>query len=806
MITLKINNKEVTVKKGSSLLRAARAAGIFIPTLCYDERLTPYGSCRLCMVAERRKPEKLIPSCFTPAKEGMDIVTENPEILKSIKKQLQLILINHPLDCPVCDKAGECQLQKFVIRYGITEVPYKLPARSKQVDRVSSLIERDMNRCILCGRCVRICGELQDRHEIDFIHRGIKTVIGTDGMRPLDCDFCGQCVSTCPVGALTDNIFKNTTRVWKLSRRTTICSHCGMGCEIILNTEDGKIRRVVAPVTATGMQNLCARGRFGWKAYQPENRPVSPSIIINGAVKQIDWPAAIAEAAVKLDRIRRQYGPEAIAVLTGDALTTEEFLAYRTFFYDTLGTGNIGSVTAAGYRDVLEQLFHSQGKSCKIGSVSDIESSDVLLVMGGGAAELHPVLKTVINNFLKKEGKELVVISSWPDYCLERATLPILVNPEYYEKFLHEFYEALDGRTLRSPSDIASYGLCTATLVRLISMIQGNKEITLLTVPGLFAQSDISGRLAGIMHSRLKAVIPLGAACNSRGAVMRAGFATSFMKMSSSPEMSLAGAIWNKIEAGVVRALYILSDDPLASMGNPAMVKRLLGKLDLIILQSPYLTPTAEIAHILLPSATLAEKSGTVIDLWGEEHQLQSALALPAGVKTDADILTQLQKAMEKEAAENDGKVFPAAGNTVPSSNDRAGQTEATDYDKTLYPFIMTAAPSVYGDSVISLNSPELSRIKGGLKIVMNADDWQKLNLAEEDILLISSPFGQAAGRVEVSWNVRPGNVVVMHMKGDLAGLSLLGGSSAAVPVNISGAPSAGTGSFLQQGKKGGGG
>jgi formate dehydrogenase major subunit/NADH-quinone oxidoreductase subunit G len=290
MITLKINNKDVSVKKGISILDAARAAGVFIPTLCHDKRLTPYGACRLCMVAERKKPAKLIPSCFTPTRDGMDIVTDNSDILKSVKMQLQLILINHPLDCPVCDKSGECTLQDLTIRYGITEAPYKLDSRYKPVDRISSLIERDMNRCILCGRCVRICGELQGRHEIDFINRGIKTVIGTDGMRSLNCDFCGQCISTCPVGALTDNIFKHTTRSWKLQKKKTVCSHCGMGCEIVLNTEKGKIRRVTAPFTEEGeLQNLCARGRFGWKAYEPDINNTAPRIRTNGIDQQGDW-------------------------------------------------------------------------------------------------------------------------------------------------------------------------------------------------------------------------------------------------------------------------------------------------------------------------------------------------------------------------------------------------------------------------------------------------------------------------------------------------------------------------------------
>ena len=209
MITLKINDIEVTVPRGSTILEAAERARVFIPTLCHDKRITPYGACRLCVVEDRKKPGSLIPSCFTPARDRMDIVTDTPGILEAVRTQLQLILVNHPLECPVCDKAGECTLQDLVIRYNITEAPFGTDRFARYVDRQSPLIERDMTRCVLCGRCVRICGELQGRDELEFIHRGHKTVVTTDGGRALDCDFCGLCVSTCPVGALNDKLYKD---------------------------------------------------------------------------------------------------------------------------------------------------------------------------------------------------------------------------------------------------------------------------------------------------------------------------------------------------------------------------------------------------------------------------------------------------------------------------------------------------------------------------------------------------------------------------------------------------------------------
>ncbi|PKN77272.1 MAG: hypothetical protein CVU52_01220 [Deltaproteobacteria bacterium HGW-Deltaproteobacteria-10] len=791
MIKLKINNKEVEVKKGSTILAAAKKAGVYIPTLCHDERLTPYGACRLCFVAERKKPARLIPSCFTPARDGMDIVTDNSEILKSIKKQLQLILINHPLDCPVCDKAGECALQDLTIRYGITEAPYNLELRRKPVDRMSSLIERDMNRCILCGRCVRICGELQGRHEIDFINRGIKTYIGTDGMRPLNCDFCGQCISTCPVGALTDNIFKNTTRSWKLQKKNTVCSHCGMGCEISLNTEKGKIRRVTAALTNNGkLQNLCSRGRFGWRAYEPENRPAKPWIMINGVEQQVDWPEALIAAAKQLDLIRRQSGGDAIAAISGDTLTIEEAASYKNFFRDSLGSNTLASVTASGYRNVVQTLIRNQGLSCKIGSLEDIENSDVLLIVGGGAAELHPVLKTIINTFLKKEGRELVVISSWPDFCLERATLPVFINPEHYNKLLLDFLEAMEGRQSDSSSDITHFGLSTTTLAKFISLIRGKQEITLLTAPDMLFSSDVPGRLASVLHDRLKAVIPLGAACNSRGAVLNVGFPSlPFSKAADDPFPSpfISGEeIFRKIEAGTIRALYVLGEDPLENMANPERIKKILGMLDLIIYQSPYRTSISSFAHIHLPSATLPEKSGSIVDLWGVEHILNPAMDTSAGTMTDLDILTILRDALTKCNADNTENIFAPGIKPSASSLDASlNPVENTNFDSTLFPFIMIAVPSVYGDGIVCRQSPELAKIKNGLKIIMNNDDLEKLDLAENDTIAIMSPFGKTSGQVEASFNLRRGNLLIMNVAGNLEALSLFDGRNTAIPANI---------------------
>ncbi|HEU20021.1 MAG TPA: 2Fe-2S iron-sulfur cluster binding domain-containing protein [Deltaproteobacteria bacterium] len=805
MISLIVDGKEVQVERGATILDAARKAGVYIPTLCHDSRITPYGSCRMCVVEDRNRRGRLIPSCFTPARNGMDIITETPEITAARRTQLQLILTNHPLDCPVCDKAGECALQDLVIRYDIAESPYRIPKKDRGVDLVSPLIERNMNRCILCGRCVRICNELQGTHEIDFIHRGMETTIGTDGNRPLDCDFCGQCISTCPVGALTDTMFKDTTRVWKLEQNETACSHCGLACPIVLNTENSEIRRVTPPVSDQGdIGNLCVRGRFGWVSYAPPGRLSTPRITVNGKQQQASWPDAINMAAQSLNRIIDEYGGDACAVLSSDAWTTEEAYAYQKWCRKILGTHTMGSIAAEGYRQIVTILVEQLGETWNKGTLADFENADAIVVIGGGAAELHPVLKPMINSFLKGNEKELVVISSWRDFFIERATLPIEINPELRETFFSALREALLGKTKHHRSDVNDFGIDCSALAQFVSLLHQDKNIFLLIVPYLFGDNEQLGQLAACLSSRVKAILPLGGQFNSRGALFHAGFSPILQPggvpaHGSQRGIAHADELFKAIEDGVIRALYILGDDPLEEYPDPERIKKLLEKLDLLIYQSPYEGAVASMAHIVLPSATVPEKEGSVVSLFGESKNLRSILPMPDGTKSDLRILQELVKAMKHVGTPYREEIIcreltelksdPVAGETASQSQD--AHLEFTWKEETInrksqdYPLTMIPIPSLFGDGMVSRNSPQLNELRNGISILMNPDDFEERSFKKKDMVRITTPFGSARGSVDYSLNVRKGTILTANITGNAEGLSLFREHSRIVPAKL---------------------
>jgi len=267
MVEFTINDKQISVENGTTILNAARMNGIKIPNLCFDKRLRPYGGCRLCVVEVEGMP-RLFAACSTPAAPGWAVKTDTPKLRKVRQTVIELLLVHHPLDCPVCDKAGECDLQDLAYEYGKPEGRFIRHRKEAPPDVRGPLIELTSNRCILCGKCVRICSEHQGRGALGLIGRGFPTVVQPAFGEILECDYCGQCVDVCPTGALLSKPFKFKARAWFLEEKETICPFCGCGCTLTLGVREGKILRSRGKEdVGRNKGNLCGRGRFGFDFY-----------------------------------------------------------------------------------------------------------------------------------------------------------------------------------------------------------------------------------------------------------------------------------------------------------------------------------------------------------------------------------------------------------------------------------------------------------------------------------------------------------------------------------------------------------
>jgi len=346
-----IDGKTREVPEGTTVLEAASMMGIRIPTLCHHPKLTPFGGCRLCIVEIKGIPRP-VTSCTTPVNDGMEVTTSTPNIEGLRKTVLELILSDHPNDCMVCEKAGDCTLQDLAYAYGITENRFTGERRVYAKRDGNPFIERDLEKCIMCGRCVRICDEVQGVNAIDYGYRGFKSKICTSYEKDLDCEFCGQCVAVCPTGALTGKLWSRKGRQRDVKEIDTTCAYCGTGCNLTLHVKDNEIIRVSSKEFKWNEGWLCVKGRFGYSFVNDPNRlkrpllRIAPKHSAPGAqqselFKEVSWDEAYDHIAAKLGGIKAKYGADSLAGLSSARCTNEENYAFQKFIRAGLGTNNV---------------------------------------------------------------------------------------------------------------------------------------------------------------------------------------------------------------------------------------------------------------------------------------------------------------------------------------------------------------------------------------------------------------------------------------------------------------------------------
>lgn len=343
-VQLFINTKPVTVSAGSTVLEAAKQAGIDIPTLCHHPHLSSAGACRLCVV-EVEGARNLPASCALPVTEGMKVYTESPKVVLARQEILRLMIANHPLDCLTCESAGNCKLQDYCYRYGISDTPYAGDVSGRPVLDCNPFIQRDYRKCILCGLCVRACAEIQGNFAVDFAQRGFASQVSSpygEEMEGGGCTFCGHCLDLCPTGALQAKVGKGLGRVWEKQRVKTTCTYCGIGCSMFLEVKGGKVVGVAPDFNGVvNKGHLCVKGRFGWDFIHSEKRLTTPLIRINGELQSASWDDALDLIAAKLASTKIQTGPDSIGFLSSARCTNEENYLTQKLARAVVGTNNI---------------------------------------------------------------------------------------------------------------------------------------------------------------------------------------------------------------------------------------------------------------------------------------------------------------------------------------------------------------------------------------------------------------------------------------------------------------------------------
>jgi len=344
LIDLTINGKEVQVPAGTTVLEAAEGMGLHIPRLCHDPDLSRFGACRLCVV-EIKGMRNLPASCVTAVSPGMEVYSESPVVVEARRTILELLMANHPQDCLTCEKMGECRLADYCYTYGVRKSPYSGARHNYAIEDANPFIVRDLNKCILCGKCVRACAEITGKDNLDFAYRGFNTKVTTFGDAPFlesDCIFCGNCVAVCPTEALMEKQIRGKARRWELKRVKTTCPFCGTGCNFELCVKDDEIVGVASNRdSAVNGRALCIKGRFGWDFVYNPRRLKTPLIKKNGEFVPASWDDALDIVSSRLKEIKQKYGSGSLAALSSARCTNEENYLFQKFVRVVMGTNNI---------------------------------------------------------------------------------------------------------------------------------------------------------------------------------------------------------------------------------------------------------------------------------------------------------------------------------------------------------------------------------------------------------------------------------------------------------------------------------
>src|SRR5882762_8990613 len=375
-VNITVDGKKVAAPAGTLLIEACKSVGIEVPSFCYYPNLSLQGACRMCLVKVEKMP-KLQTACTTVIGEGMIVITDSDEIKQARKSMLEMLLGNHPLDCPVCDAGGECELQDMTFSYGAAESKFMEAKNHTEEQQWSPVVYFDRPRCILCYRCVRVCGEAMDVWALGVQNRGVGSVIAPNQDDHLECEECGMCIDICPVGALTSGAYRYKTRPWEMTHVGTTCTHCADGCKTTLGVRRSEtVRGNNRDRSGINGEFLCIKGRYAFDFYHHPDRLQTPLMKIGGKLEPVSWSQALAAVAAKFGEIKARGGK--FGVIGSTRTTNEENFYLQKFARQGLGTGNIDHHRSG---DVLTLLDAVSGNPGAMASTADLYNKKAILVI-----------------------------------------------------------------------------------------------------------------------------------------------------------------------------------------------------------------------------------------------------------------------------------------------------------------------------------------------------------------------------------------------------------------------------------------
>ncbi|WKB52677.1 NADH-quinone oxidoreductase subunit NuoG [Eleftheria terrae] len=611
MVEIELDGKKVEVPEGSMVMHAAEKAGTYIPHFCYHKKLSIAANCRMCLVDVEKAP-KPMPACATPVTQGMIVRTKSDKAVKAQQGVMEFLLINHPLDCPICDQGGECQLQDLAVGYGGSSSRYTEEKRvvlAKEVSPVVSLAE--MSRCIHCTRCVRFGQEVAGVMELGMVHRGEHSEITTFVGATIDSELSGNMIDLCPVGAITSKPFRYTARTWELSRRKSVSPHDSTGANLIVQVKGSKVMRVL-PLENEDVNEcwIADRDRFSYEALNSDERLTTPMLKQGGQWKAVDWPTALEYVANGLKVIKAEHGPQAIGALSTAHSTVEELHLLAKL------------VRGLGSENVDHRLRHADfrhGGSARwlglpIAALSKLQSA---LVVGSFLRKDHPLFAQRLRQAVR-HGAQVHSLHAVQDDWLMKLASQTTLAPSAWPQALADIAAAV--ATERGVSAPASGEATDAAKAVAASLLAGERKAVLLgNAAAQHPQADTLLALASWIGEQTGASVGfLGEAANSVGA-------------------QLAGALPGQggLDAGQMlaqplKAYLLLNVEPELDAANAAQAMATMQGAEMVVAMTAFRTAAVEYADVLLPIAPFSETSGTFVNAEGRAQSFYGVVK-PAG-------------------------------------------------------------------------------------------------------------------------------------------------------------------------------
>ncbi|HSC80404.1 MAG TPA: NADH-quinone oxidoreductase subunit NuoG [Chitinolyticbacter sp.] len=606
MLEIEIDGKKLTVPGGSTVMDAAHSVGVHIPHFCYHKKLSIAANCRMCLVQVEKAPKPL-PACATPVTDGMKVHTHSDMAVTAQKGVMEFLLINHPLDCPICDQGGECQLQDLAVGYGGSASRYEEEKRVVPNKNLGPLISTDMTRCIHCSRCVRFTEEIAGYQELGMPGRGEHTEVMTFIGKTVDSEISGNVIDLCPVGALTSKPFRYSARAWELSRRKSVSPHDGLGANLVVQVKDHRVKRVL-PLENEAINEcwIADRDRFSYEALNSEERLTKPLIKQGGVWHEADWQSALDYIVHGLKEIVALHGADSIAAVATEQATLEELYLLKQLFAG-LGSQNVETRLRAA-----DFSLKTQGATWLGQSIVDFVGSDAVLVVGSTLRKEQPLIAQRLRQSVKK-GAQLAIVNSHSDDLLTTLAGELIVRPDQLvEGVLAVIKAVTEARGVAAPAHIDLAGVEVTDAARAVAAVFEGKDKTSIALGNLAQQNPryaelhaAAAALAELVGAKLGV---FAAAANSVGA-------------------QLAGATGaGNVFAQPKKAYVLLNTEVEFDTANGAEALAAVQQADMVVALGSFGSCALEHADVILPVSPFSETSGTFVNVEGKPQSFNGVV------------------------------------------------------------------------------------------------------------------------------------------------------------------------------------